>query len=331
MDIVTDIIYTELPTVEQERPSEAYIVGRMAFIMILACFIIFGNSTTIYAVIRTKELRKMPTNIYVISLAVTDTLVGVFIICLQSVQASTTNEVIIRNSIYWARAPYYTTVIASTCTLLAIAIDRYIAIVHPLFYKRRMTPKRAILVSVAIWIAELAIAGGTSCYYGSVVPIGRILAGNLVDLLPADVYLGIVLSQICLPVIGNVIVYAAIFISIYKRKRVFQNTDNTKPDKRAAAVTKMMMLILGYLIFAWLPYFCIAPLYGYDDIKPLWYIYLSHLSIILLYTNSAVNPIIYSWMNRDFRKAYKRILTCKANMAVEVSPNNTVKVETTDM
>ncbi|KAK2158416.1 hypothetical protein LSH36_171g08022 [Paralvinella palmiformis] len=239
MDLVTDNVYTETPAAQQGRQPEAYIVGRIVFIIILACFIIFGNSMTIYAVIRTKELRKMPTNIYVINLAVTDTLVGFFIICFQSVLASTTNEAVIRNSIYWARAPYYTAIIVSTCTLLAIAVDRYIAIVHPLFYKSRMTPKHAIFVSGAIWIAELAIIGGTSCYYGSVVPIQRIVAGNLVDLLPTNVYLGIILSQICLPVFGNIVVYTAIFINIYSRKR--------KPDKRAAAVTKMMMLILGYL------------------------------------------------------------------------------------
>jgi len=220
MDTVTDSVSTEMPAPVQQLPSRAYLVSKMAITILLAGFIIFGNSMTIYAVTRTKKLRKIPTNMYVIGLAIADTSVGFFIICIQTVHALTTNEVVIRNSVCWARAPYYTTIAVSTCTLLAIAIDRYIAIVHPLSYKTRMTTKRAIVVSALIWIAQLFVVGGTSCYYGTVVQISQIMTGNLVDLLPIPIFLGVVLPQVYLPVIGNIIVYSAIFVSIHSRKRV---------------------------------------------------------------------------------------------------------------
>ena len=70
-----------------------------------------------------------------------------------------------------------------------------------------------------------------------------------------------------------------------------------------------MALVLGYLILACIPYYVLVPLYDITDPKtPAWYIYSFDLSIILFYSNSFMNPVIYSWKNRDFRDAYKKVL-----------------------
>jgi hypothetical protein len=162
--------------------------------------------------------------------------------------------------------------------------------------------------------------GGTSCYYGNVSPVTRIATGAARDLIPDVAFTWIMLPQIYIPIIGNIVIYSCIFVSIRKRKKVADTVTirngsigrgSSKPDKMANAVTKMMCMVLGYLIFAWLPYFSLIYIYSYNNIVPFWYVYSSDVSAIFLYSNSAVNPIIYSWFHRDFQEAYKRLLKCQ--------------------
>ena len=77
-------------------------------------------------------------------------------------------------------------------------------------------------------------------------------------------------------------------------------------EKRAA---KTLGIIVGCFILCWLPFFMIAL------IKPLcrtcqFNTILTGIITWLGYLNSALNPIIYTFFNKDFRLAFKRILFC---------------------
>jgi len=85
-----------------------------------------------------------------------------------------------------------------------------------------------------------------------------------------------------------------------------------QPSAKTKVFTKMMALVVGYLILSWSPYYVIIPLYKMNDPGiPTWYVYMFDIVSILLYTNSFMNPIIYSWQIRDFREAYVKILKHK--------------------
>ena len=71
----------------------------------------------------------------------------------------------------------------------------------------------------------------------------------------------------------------------------------------------MMAVVLGYLVLSWLPYFVLLPGTTLLQAVPPWLHYGMDAATFLVYTNSAVNPIIYGWLNRDFRKAYVAILS----------------------
>ena len=77
-------------------------------------------------------------------------------------------------------------------------------------------------------------------------------------------------------------------------------------EKRAA---KTLGIIVGCFILCWLPFFMIAliqPLCSTCTVHPI----LTGIITWLGYLNSALNPIIYTFFNRDFRIAFKRILFC---------------------
>ena len=77
-------------------------------------------------------------------------------------------------------------------------------------------------------------------------------------------------------------------------------------ERRAA---RTLGFIMGSIIICWLPFFCLYLLqaWGYFMSNENVFQYLT----LLGYVNSALNPIIYTIFNEDFRKSFKRILLLK--------------------
>jgi len=77
-----------------------------------------------------------------------------------------------------------------------------------------------------------------------------------------------------------------------------------KKEKRA---TMILGFIMGSFIACWLPFFVlyiVKPLFPDFDIPSQAFV----IAFWLGYTNSALNPFIYTVFNKDFRRAFRRIL-----------------------
>ena len=79
---------------------------------------------------------------------------------------------------------------------------------------------------------------------------------------------------------------------------------NRAREKRA---TLILGLIMGAFIACWLPFFflyLLAPMCKQCNIQPWGFAFAFWLG----YINSALNPVIYTIFNKDFRHAFRRII-----------------------
>ena len=144
-----------LTTISQQDVDggSSYSEGRLSLILfhsIIKCLIcaitLLGNALTIIVFIKFPNLRRT-SNWFLVSLAVSDLLSGIMMVL--HVPDFNACDVIAEDLV---TSLSHLTVMTSLVHLLLIAIDRYIAIAHPLHYDSRMTPKRAGILIASTWI-----------------------------------------------------------------------------------------------------------------------------------------------------------------------------------
>ena len=138
----------------QSLPAYAQVIIT-AFYSTVTILAIGGNLIVCYIVLAYQRMRTV-TNYFIVNLAVSDLLMAVLCIPFTFVA----NALIL----YWPfgaiMCPVVTyaqmvTVFLSAFTLVAISLDRYIAIIYPL--RQRMTKKQCILVIALIWLLSLCV------------------------------------------------------------------------------------------------------------------------------------------------------------------------------
>ncbi len=122
-----------------------------SLIIIIAALILISNLLTLIVIVKYRILRKT-TNILIISLTLSDLLVGFHLpIC----YLKTLLHSPYRQFCVYCLAALSTNVLISILTLLGIAAERYLAIVYPLMYEVRMSAKIIISGAVAFWMYSI--------------------------------------------------------------------------------------------------------------------------------------------------------------------------------
>ncbi|XP_022801430.1 histamine H2 receptor-like [Stylophora pistillata] len=260
-----------------------------------------GNSITLLALYRTASLRKNTSNFFLASLALADLTVGLFanslylalcgFISLQEIQELKNAET----------AVWLLTTTASTFNLCFVAVDRYIAILHPLRYREIITKKRILWSVICMWIFTILFS--TVSFYLPYKHLPKLwIIGSLVTF-----FLPLAVLLLCYYRVYNV---AKAQSSWWKRHRTFNCPVLAAEElkHRKAAVT--FAIVTGLFVFLFLPTlvvnFLAILLRGYCHrfrINIAWF-WVAAIS----YSSSAINPWIYAIRMTDFRRAIKQIL-----------------------
>ncbi|KAM4602182.1 trace amine-associated receptor 6-like [Polymixia lowei] len=289
----------------------------------LAALTVALNLLVIISISHFRQLRT-PANTLLLSLAVSDLLVGLLVMPIETVRFMETCWLLGRLMCALTPLVSYCLLSASVGNLVLISIDRYVAICDPLLYSSKITLGRVKACIGLCWVCSVLYNGlilmghlgqpdrFNSCYGECVVVISH--HAGTVDLLVT--FVG--------PCAVMVVLYMRVFVAALSQARIMHRvavstattTVTVKRSEMKAART------LGIVIMVFLVCFCpyyYPSLAGQDTSNSLSYFAL--LSWIML-VNSCLNPLIYAIFYPWFKKATKFIFTmeilhpgsCEANI-----------------
>ncbi|EDX12528.1 GD20216 [Drosophila simulans] len=305
-------------------------------IAVFATFIVvtvIGNTLVILAILTTRRLRTI-TNCFVMSLAVADLLVGIFVM-----PPAVAVHLIGSWQLGWVLCDIWISLDVLLCTasilsLCAISVDRYLAVTRPLTYSRKRRSKRLALIMILIvWLLALAI----TCppMLGWYEPGRRDLRECRYNQNEGYVIFS-AMGSFFIPMAVMIYVYARIScviasrhdnmtdISVHNKAGVTTtstsgntgaNTNSKSLSNRITSLkkenktTQTLSIVVGGFIACWLPFFInylITPFLAEHQASQM----LAKALTWLGWFNSAINPFIYAFYSVDFRAAFWR-LTCK--------------------
>ncbi|XP_067458578.1 adenosine A2a receptor a [Thunnus thynnus] len=285
--------------------------------LLIAVFSVLGNVLVCWAVCLNSNLQSI-TNFFVVSLAVADIAVGVLAIPF-AIVISTGFCSNFYGCLFIACFVLVLTQ-SSIFSLLAIAIDRYIAIKIPLRYNSLVTGRRARGIIAICWVLSIII--GLTPMMGwhkvakssnSTCPNGlmKCLFEEVVNM-EYMVYFNF-FACVLIPLLLMLAIYLCIFMAachqlkLIEMKAAHGEKSRTTLQKEVQAA-KSLAIIVGLFAVCWLPLHiinCFTLFCPQCKRPPLWIMY---VAIILSHANSVVNPFIYAYRIREFRQTFRRII-----------------------
>ncbi|ESO98224.1 hypothetical protein LOTGIDRAFT_159014 [Lottia gigantea] len=282
--------------------------------LFLCVFICSGNILTIAVVWRTPVLRTVP-NMYVVSLAVADLLVGGLAVPIQALFYIPVVRKFDSEDEYFClfrHVSFFVSALASILHIVAIAVDRTIYIGYPLHYPLISTGKRALVLITSVWIFSL-ITGSIPMYYNHWGPCRPCYVFWLIPR-PYMICVGVLF------LIASVItacLYGYILnISRTQRKSCGEVVHDKRRFESEMKLVRSFMIIFGLFFISWLPLLVVTVVGPVDKNSSLW---LSR-TIPFGIANSGVNFIIYVWKNTDFRQAIIRMVCSKKYAQRRIQP-----------
>ena len=255
------------------------------------------NIVTIYAIRRTSSLPKTLKTL-LLSLAFSDVGVGLFVqplytfslvkwLKLDRPSCNTYHVWNISSNLFSA---------ASFLGVVAVSVDRVLAVHLHLRYQELVTHKRVVTVMISIWVF--------SAFISLLVLWSSSATQNLVILVIAAI--GFIVSFV---------VYTRIYLTVQRHKKQIlsmQIQEIVQAGEKAhftALIKSTVGLFYVYLVFliSYLPFsICIAVVRIYGSSIAFRKVFI--FSWTLIFLNSSLNPVIYCWKMRHIRRAIIEIL-----------------------
>ncbi|XP_077434981.1 5-hydroxytryptamine receptor 4 [Vanacampus margaritifer] len=324
-------VMEELFTDSNSMPKRMALICFLSLVMAMS---ILGNLLVMVAVCKDRQLRKIKTNYFIASLAFADLLVSLLVMPFGAI------DLVHQQWIYGETFCLVRTSLdvllttASIMHLCCIALDRYYAICcQPLVYSNKMTPTRVALMIGGCWVIPAFISflpimqGWNTIGIDHVIDERRHTEGSnstscvfLVNK-PYAVTCSVVAFYI--PLALMVLAYQRIYVTaqahavqigILQRAGGASSSSDSADQQRnhrmrvETKAAKTLCVIMGCFCLCWAPFFVtnvVDPFIGYTVPDQLW-----AACLWLGYINSMLNPILYAFLNKSFRRAFLSILCC---------------------
>jgi hypothetical protein len=274
------------------------------FLFGVSAVTVFGNIILIVTVFRRGQFHRK-ISVFVISLAVADFCVAVLVMVPSIIQYFINDSLFmdpVRSKIFVALDCLFTT--SSILHFTCMNIDRFVAVSNPLKYFQIMTRRVVALMIVICWVLSIVIS----------VMFSNLSMYNYECNYPLDVQVipSVIGSSLSfyLPLILNIIASVKICLKVHNRNILFRNEqglgNGTLQHRRhdlEVRVTKTIMILQGTFIL------CVSPFFVMLILDSVFGLNISDVAFFVLswlvFTNSAINPYLYYFLNKRTEKMNK--------------------------
>ena len=288
----------------------------MCVIFVVMQFVIVAASVVvIFLIINRKKLRTVP-NLYIVSLCVSDFMVGAFF----ATSAVTTALDLVLPQV-WCRFVITMELLsytAGTISLLALAFDRYRATCgNTVTYKPTLSSATKIILAVWLFavvysmrnIVRLETEDTSAANTTGVISV--VWCNTFLGNQTLDLHFRILDFFVVFLIPG--IIMTILYTKIYRRMRSAFKVAPTTSLSRKRATVKLLVICVAVFFVCWLP------IYLHDIAREIEQVTkhstdaatavgLEYAEIFFILFNSMVNPIIYAYHNKNFAKEIQEIL-----------------------
>ncbi|CAF1137839.1 unnamed protein product [Rotaria sordida] len=318
---------------------EQYQIILLSFAYGIITFLaLIGNSSIIYIVICNRRMHSV-TNYFICNLALSDCLVACFAVPFQFQAAALQKWVLPHFLCKLAPFVQILSVDVSIYTLVAVSLDRYYVMLHPL--KPKLSTKTAFIIFIIIWLIALGSSIPSLFFYNVyfiddfgyqclpyiyekeedsnstiATTINRSYNINKIYIV-YNIY-----SQYVIPFIIISCAYFRIGSHLYFSKPVGQTKSQEVIARNKRKVLKMLFVVVTLFLICWFP----LQLYNFLNVYKPEINDFKHIVVLwlcanwLAMSNSCHNPFIYGFcsakFNREFRKLY-RCFPCIDNNKID--------------
>ena len=280
----------------REFHQESFLFSAVHILLSITAFL--GN-TLILVVLHKETSLHPPSKLLYRCLATTDLLVGLVNQPLYAtflISCTLQNWSIFRFTYDGVYITSYVLCGVSLFTLTAISVDRLLALLLGLRYKRIVTLKRIYAILALFWVASLV----STPFY--------ILNRRL-----STWYSSIAVSS-CLVI--SIASYTKIFCALSYHQAQVQDHVQQQPGQPNAlnmaryrkAVHSALWVQLA-LVFCYFPYFIVTIVISESSPYPPYLLeVIREIAVVLVYFNSTLNPFLYCWKISEVRQAVKRTI-----------------------
>uniref|UniRef100_A0A8C0WCE1 Mu-type opioid receptor n=2 Tax=Castor canadensis TaxID=51338 RepID=A0A8C0WCE1_CASCN len=286
-------------------PSIITAITIMALYSIVCVVGLFGNFLVMYVIIRYTKM-KTATNIYIFNLALADAL-ATSTLPFQSVNylmgtwpfGTILCKIVISIDYY--------NMFTSIFTLCTMSVDRYIAVCHPVKALDFRTPRNAKIVNVCNWILSSAIGlpvmfmATTKYRHGSIDCTLTFSHPTWYweNLLKICVFI----FAFIMPILIITVCYG---LMILRLKSVRMLSGSKEKDRNLRRITRMVLVVVAVFIVCWTPIHIYVIIKALITIPETTFQTVSwHFCIALGYTNSCLNPVLYAFLDENFKRCFR--------------------------
>uniref|UniRef100_A0A8B9Q7E5 G-protein coupled receptors family 1 profile domain-containing protein n=1 Tax=Apteryx owenii TaxID=8824 RepID=A0A8B9Q7E5_APTOW len=253
------------------------------------------------------------TNIFILNLSIADFSFLLFCVPFQATIYSLPEWIFGAFFCKWVHYLAMATMLVSIFTLVAMSVDRYIAVVHAKRSSCIRSKRNAALGVGIIWLLSLLIAIPVAQHQALVsghqqAPNSSFCWEHWTDGSTAkQTY------KVTILVVGYLLPLALITCCYAKvGERAVSRVQTVEKGILRLLTAQTVLLVVAVFLLSWLPHHIITMWaeFGQFPLNNISFTF-RIISHCLAYGNSCINPIIYAFLSENFRKACRQVFTCK--------------------